>query len=233
MGHGNGFSVGQSRTPPSNFCTLQGLPILIHSTARLRGRAARVPAIYVAVRKPEISRMQALLTEYTNCRGTGESRGGWRQPARLGEPRAAFPVRRPTTTSSWSTMRCGRSSTRPPLCEPSKPSKQYGRGHRWLTGGRYYQAGGTYTAHGAIVTATIPREYVVQAQTPQGFRCEACFARPSRRCRSRRLYRHRRSQHRRALWSVQVAVVLGSPANLKITHPGDLKLAEFYLEHRS
>ena len=27
------------------------------------------------------------------------------------------------------------------------------------------------TADGAIVTATIPREYIVQAQTPQGFRC--------------------------------------------------------------
>jgi 2-C-methyl-D-erythritol 4-phosphate cytidylyltransferase len=30
-----------------------------------------------------------------------------------------------------------------------------------------------------------------------------------------------------------VAVVLGSPENLKITHPGDLQLAEFYLQHRS
>ena len=32
---------------------------------------------------------------------------------------------------------------------------------------------------------------------------------------------------------VQVAVVMGSPANLKITHPGDLQLAEFYLQHRA
>jgi 2-C-methyl-D-erythritol 4-phosphate cytidylyltransferase len=30
----------------------------------------------------------------------------------------------------------------------------------------------------------------------------------------------------------QVAVVLGSPANLKITQPGDLELAEFYLARR-
>ena len=27
------------------------------------------------------------------------------------------------------------------------------------------------TADGAIITSTIPREYIVQAQTPQGFRC--------------------------------------------------------------
>ena len=32
---------------------------------------------------------------------------------------------------------------------------------------------------------------------------------------------------------VQVAVVLGSPENLKITQPADLELAEFYLQHRN
>jgi 2-C-methyl-D-erythritol 4-phosphate cytidylyltransferase len=30
-----------------------------------------------------------------------------------------------------------------------------------------------------------------------------------------------------------VFVVPGSPSNLKITQPGDLELAEFYLAHRS
>ena len=31
----------------------------------------------------------------------------------------------------------------------------------------------------------------------------------------------------------QVAVVQGSPANFKITQPGDLELAEFYLQHQA
>jgi 2-C-methyl-D-erythritol 4-phosphate cytidylyltransferase len=83
------------------------------------------------------------------------------------------------------------------------------------------------TAEGAIVKATIPRAGIVLAQTPQGFRYhlikkvfdeaaadgftgtdEASLA--------------ERSGH-------QVAVVMGSPKNIKITSPGDMELAEFYL----
>jgi 2-C-methyl-D-erythritol 4-phosphate cytidylyltransferase len=83
------------------------------------------------------------------------------------------------------------------------------------------------TARGAIVTATIPREYIVQAQTPQGFRAgvlRQAFA-------DGFIGTDEASIVERS--GVQVAVVMGSPANLKITHPGDLKLAEFYLQHRS
>ena len=41
---------------------------------------------------------------------------------------------------------------------------------------------------------------------------------------------------RRASWSGparEVAVVMGSPENLKITQPSDLELAEFYLRRRA
>lgn len=84
------------------------------------------------------------------------------------------------------------------------------------------------TAEGAIVKATIPRAGVVLAQTPQGFRYvvikkifdeatadgfmgtdEASLA--------------ERSGH-------EVAVVMGSPRNIKITTPADMELAEFYLK---
>ena len=48
---------------PKQFLALQGLPILVHS---LRAFAAvpRVSCIYVAVRKPEMGRMEALIAEY-------------------------------------------------------------------------------------------------------------------------------------------------------------------------
>ena len=48
---------------PKQFLALNGLPILIHS---LRAFAAvqRVTAIYVAVRKTEIERVQAQIAEY-------------------------------------------------------------------------------------------------------------------------------------------------------------------------
>jgi 2-C-methyl-D-erythritol 4-phosphate cytidylyltransferase len=83
------------------------------------------------------------------------------------------------------------------------------------------------TAEGAVIKATIPRAGVVLAQTPQGFRYgvikkafdeavadgftgtdEASLA--------------ERSGH-------EVAVVMGSPRNIKITNPADMELAEFYL----
>ena len=84
------------------------------------------------------------------------------------------------------------------------------------------------TADGAIVTATIPRERIVLAQTPQGARAGLL----------RRAFREAEADEfagtdeasllERA--GVEVAVVQGSPRNLKITQPGDLELAEFYLE---
>jgi 2-C-methyl-D-erythritol 4-phosphate cytidylyltransferase len=84
------------------------------------------------------------------------------------------------------------------------------------------------TSDGAIIKTTIPRAGIVLAQTPQGFRFdvikkvfddaavdgfmgtdEASLA----EC----------SGH-------EVAVVMGSPRNIKITNPGDMELAEFYLK---
>ena len=83
------------------------------------------------------------------------------------------------------------------------------------------------TADGAIITSTIPRERIVLAQTPQGFRfrllrqaIEAAeldgFVGTDEASLVERL-------------GIDVAVVPGSPRNFKITQPGDLALAEFYL----
>lgn len=84
------------------------------------------------------------------------------------------------------------------------------------------------TANGAIITSTIPRERVVMAQTPQGFRYELL----------KRVFEDaaqdgfvgtdesslvERSGH-------AVAVVMGSARNIKITTPADLELAEFYAQ---
>lgn len=83
------------------------------------------------------------------------------------------------------------------------------------------------TADGAIVTATIPRERVVQAQTPQGFRYgvlkrafDEALADGFTGTDEASLVE--RGRH-------EVAVVMGSPKNIKITTPADLELAEFYI----
>lgn len=79
----------------------------------------------------------------------------------------------------------------------------------------------------ALVTATIPRERVVLAQTPQVF--EAALLREA--------FAHAAADGFTASDEAglvehlghAVYVVLGSERNLKITRPGDLELAEFYL----
>jgi 2-C-methyl-D-erythritol 4-phosphate cytidylyltransferase len=79
----------------------------------------------------------------------------------------------------------------------------------------------------ALITATVPRERIVLAQTPQVFRAQ--------------LLRDAYTQATRDGISASdeaglvenfghdVYVVAGSPRNLKITRPGDMELARFYL----
>ena len=83
------------------------------------------------------------------------------------------------------------------------------------------------TADGAIITSTIPRERVVQAQTPQGARCgllQRAFAEAEA---DGFAGTDEASLLERA--GIEVAVVAGSARNFKVTQPGDLELAEFYL----
>jgi 2-C-methyl-D-erythritol 4-phosphate cytidylyltransferase len=87
------------------------------------------------------------------------------------------------------------------------------------------------TADGAIITSTIPREYIVRAQTPQGFRCGLLKRAFAEACADGFIGTDEASLVERA--GAQVAVVQGSAANFKITQPGDLELAEFYLQHQS
>ena len=84
------------------------------------------------------------------------------------------------------------------------------------------------TAEGAVIKATIPRASIVMAQTPQGFRysiLKKAFedAAADGFVGTDEASLIERSGH-------PVAVVMGSPRNLKITTPGDLELAEFYLK---
>jgi 2-C-methyl-D-erythritol 4-phosphate cytidylyltransferase len=79
----------------------------------------------------------------------------------------------------------------------------------------------------ALITATIPRERVVLAQTPQVFRASLlveafALARQDGVTASDEAGLVERMGR-------DVHVVVGSERNLKITRPGDMELAEFYL----
>ena len=83
------------------------------------------------------------------------------------------------------------------------------------------------TAEGAIVASTIPRERVVQAQTPQGFRYDVLKKAFDEAQAEGFVGTDEASLVERM--GHDVAVVMGSPKNIKITTPDDLELAEFFV----
>lgn len=83
-------------------------------------------------------------------------------------------------------------------------------------------------AEGAIITSTIPRERVVQAQTPQGFRYQLIQRAFASAAADGFIGTDEASLVERLGDSVWV--VMGSPRNIKITTPADLELAEFLMK---
>lgn len=79
----------------------------------------------------------------------------------------------------------------------------------------------------ALITATIPRERVVLAQTPQVFRSSLLLEAFARARQDGVTASDEAGLIERL--GRDVHVVVGSERNLKITRPGDMELAEFYL----
>jgi 2-C-methyl-D-erythritol 4-phosphate cytidylyltransferase len=84
------------------------------------------------------------------------------------------------------------------------------------------------TAEGALIKGTIPRASIVMAQTPQGFRYEVIKKAFDEASADGFLGTDEASLVERS--GHDVAVVMGSPRNIKITAPADMELAEFYLK---
>lgn len=86
------------------------------------------------------------------------------------------------------------------------------------------------TAEGAVITTTVPRERAVLAQTPQGFRFSLL-----KKAFDEALDDGFSGTDEASLverMGGEVSVVMGSPRNIKITTPGDLELAEFYIQNK-
>ncbi len=86
------------------------------------------------------------------------------------------------------------------------------------------------TADGALITSTVPRERAVMAQTPQGFRYHILKTAFDEAAADGFMGTDEASLVERS--GKEVAVVMGSARNLKITTPTDMELAEFYLQQQ-
>ena len=82
-------------------------------------------------------------------------------------------------------------------------------------------------AESALITSTIPRERIVQAQTPQGFRYELIKRAFDSAAADGFIGTDEASLVERM--GENVWVVMGSARNIKITTPGDMELAEFLI----
>jgi 2-C-methyl-D-erythritol 4-phosphate cytidylyltransferase len=84
------------------------------------------------------------------------------------------------------------------------------------------------TAEGAVITATMPRERIVMAQTPQGFLYSVLKKAFDEATTDGFLGTDEASLVERS--GHEVVVVMGSPRNIKITTPADMELADFFLK---
>ena len=222
-----GLGTRMAGPQPKQFLSLDGIPILIHS---LRAFAAvqRVTAIYVAVRKPEMERVQAQVSEYGFADRVHVVEGGDTRQESVVHALDALPAQPDDVVLIHDAVR--------PLIDPATIDRtidavvEHGSAIVGLPAIDTIKQV-ERTAHGAIITSTIPREFVVLAQTPQGFRFGLLHKAMTEAMADGFVGTDEASVIERA--GHRVAVVHGSQVNLKITQPGDLELAEFYLHQRA
>ena len=222
-----GLGTRMAGPQPKQFLILDGLPILIHS---LRAFAAvqRVTAIYVAVRQPEMERVQAQIAEYGFTARVHVVEGGDNRQESVSHALAALPAEPDDIVLVHDAVR--------PLIDAATIERTIDAVIEFGAAIVGMPAVDTIkqverTAHGALVTSTIPREFIVLAQTPQGFRYGLLQSAFAEAAADGFIGTDEASVVERA--GLPVAVVHGSQVNLKITQPGDLELAEFYLGQRA
>ncbi len=222
-----GLGTRMAGPQPKQFLALNGLPILIHS---LRAFAAveRVTAIYVAVRGTEMERVEAQVAEYGLSARVNVVEGGDNRQESVSHALAALPAQADDIVLVHDAVR--------PLIDAATIDRTIDAVIEFGAAIVGLPAVDTIkhverTAHGALITATIPREFVVLAQTPQGFRYGLLQKAFTEAQTDGFVGTDEASVIERA--GHPVAVVHGSQVNLKITQPGDLELAEFYLRQRA
>ncbi|MBV8630757.1 MAG: 2-C-methyl-D-erythritol 4-phosphate cytidylyltransferase [Silvibacterium sp.] len=226
-GLGTRMSAGHSSTTaPKQFLELAGVPILIH-TLRAFAEVPRVAAMYVAVRSNEMDRVAAQIRDYGFAGKVHVVTGGDTRQESVQHALDAIDCDPDDIILVHDAVR--------PLIDAATIERTIRAVEKHEAAIVGLPAVDTIkqverTADGAIITATVPREYVVQAQTPQGFRCHLLKRAFAEATADEFVGTDEASLVERA--GGEVAVVLGSPANFKITQPGDLELAEFYLQRQ-
>jgi len=215
--------TGKGPLRSKQFLELDGVPILIH-TLRKFAACPQVDSIWVAVRKAEMESFTAMLEGSGIAKPVHLVEGGEHRQESVGNALDALPAEahdlvlihdavRPFVSQETITeviegaARHGAAIAGVPAVDTIKRVER--------------------RAEGALVEATIPREQIVQAQTPQGFR----YGLLSPIFNEARIEGFQGTDEASLVERAgePVFVVMGSAHNFKITTPADLELAEFVL----
>ena len=215
------------KSPPSKqFTELGGTPILLH-TLRKFAAVDAVTEVWIALRENEIEGFRARLQSEGNSvlnKKVELVAGGEHRQQSVGNALNAI-------TAAADDIVLVHDAVRPFVTpeiiqEVIEAAKKYGAAIAGLPAVDTVKQV-ERTAQGALVKATIPRAGVVMAQTPQGFRYGVIKKVFDEAAADGFLGTDEASLAERS--GQEVAVVMGSPKNIKITTPADMELAEFYL----
>ncbi|MEO6964727.1 MAG: 2-C-methyl-D-erythritol 4-phosphate cytidylyltransferase [Acidobacteriaceae bacterium] len=214
---------GAARRDPKQFLELGGQPILVMAVRAF----LQVPAIhqiFVAVRKSELVRVESQLRKHDILEKVSVIEGGDTRQDSVSNALKMLPAEDEDIVLVHDAVR--------PLIDPAIIERTIESVERHQAAIVAVPAIDTIkqverTADGAIITTTIPRERIVLAQTPQGFRYHILRRGVDAAEKDGFIGTDDASLVERL--GIEVAVVQGSPRNLKITQPGDLLLAEYYL----
>ena len=219
-----GLPHGGDKTPVSKqFLTIGGVPVLVHCLRAFAG-VGRIDEILVAVRASEMERVTALVSRFGLEGKVRVLEGGENRQGSVANALAALDCADDDVVLVHDAVR--------PLIDAATIDRTIDAVEKHGAAIVGLPAVDTIkqverTADGAIITSTIPRERVVQAQTPQGAKCglmKRAFLEAEADGFSGT---DEASLLERA--GIGVWVVAGSARNFKVTMPGDLELAEFYL----
>ncbi len=219
---------GKKSAPSKQFTELAGTPILIH-TLRKFAAVPRVAEIWVALRQAEIAGFRTRLKQEAPDllqKRLELVEGGEQRQQSVANALQAI-------TASADDIVLVHDAVRPLVtAEIIEDVLQAAEKHGAAIAG--LPAVDTVKQverkpEGAVIHTTIPRASVVLAQTPQAFRYGLLRKAFDDAAADGFLGTDEASLLERA--GIPVAVVMGSPRNIKITAPADMELAEFYLKH--
>lgn len=216
--------------PSKQFTELGGTPILIH-TLRKFAAVEKVCEIWIALRENEIdgfrSRLQSEAREVLN-KNVRFVVGGEHRQQSVENALKAIAAAPDDIVLVHDAVRPF--VTREIIEQVIEAAKKYGAAIAGMPAVDTVKQVDR-TAEGALIKSTIPRAGVVMAQTPQGFRYEVIKKAFEEASADGFLGTDEASLVERS--GHPVAVVMGSPRNIKITAPADMELAEFYLRKSS